>query len=508
MAEKEYAPKKRLTLYILDILKRFSDENHPLSQKQIQDILADENEKYQMSVERKAIKRNLEELIEAGYDIQHEERTRGTGEKANIILTDFYIERDFTNVELKYLIDSVVFSHHIPSKQKEDLIKKLEKLSNKYFSAATSALSMEIKDTEINPAWFWNLELLDEAIDQKHSVKFDYFDYGEDKKLHLKSSHEVNPYKIVAKNDHYYLICQEEPFDNLVHYRIDKIKNMEKLGNEFLPIREIRWKEYLAEHPYMSSGKSEPIRLRIAKEMVGNLIDWFGDTFRFDHSDDKKPDNVLDIRLKANPDDFFYWALQYGKYVEVKAPQELRDRIRDTVQTMSDTYLTTWDDRKSNYYSTLKQSGTLNLARMLRDGISLEKLGIDRSEVTKIQLVMDDYEDFSFLQDYPNLEDLVMKRDRRSTKRTDMSFLADLTHLKRLYLKDTGFHDFTMIADLPLKDLNMNEEKVEHIELLYQMKTLKHLVISENLRASINFVRLRKEIPGIKILTKHFSYYE
>ena len=164
-----------------------------------------------MSVERKAIKRNLEELIDAGYDIRYEVRRRGTGEKANDILTDFYIERDFTNVELKYLIDSVVFSHHIPSAQKEDLIKKLEKLSNKYFSAATGALSMENKDTEINWEWFLNLELLDEAIDRKHSVKFDYYDYGEDKKLHLKNNHEVNPYKIVAKNDHYYLICQEEP---------------------------------------------------------------------------------------------------------------------------------------------------------------------------------------------------------------------------------------------------------------------------------------------------------
>ena len=85
MAEKEYAPKKMLTLHILDILKRFSDEEHRLSQKQIQDILADENEKYRMSVDRKAIKRNLEELIKAGYDIRSEERTRGTGKKANTI---------------------------------------------------------------------------------------------------------------------------------------------------------------------------------------------------------------------------------------------------------------------------------------------------------------------------------------------------------------------------------------------------------------------------------------
>ena len=121
---------------------------------------------------------------------------------------------------------------------------------------------------------------------------------------------------------------------------------------------------------------------------------------------------------------------------------------------------------------------------------------------------MDYYEDFSFLKDYPNLEYLVMQRDRRSTKRTDMSFLSDLTHLKRLHLRDTGFHDFNTITDLPLIDLSLNEENVEHIELLYQMKTLKRLAISRNLQKSIDFDRLRKEIPGIKILTKQFSYYE
>ena len=98
MAEKEYAPKKMLTLHILDILKRFSDEEHRLSQKQIQDILADENEKYKMSVDRKAIKRNLQDLIDAGYDIQCEERNRGSGETANSIKTGFYIERDFTRI--------------------------------------------------------------------------------------------------------------------------------------------------------------------------------------------------------------------------------------------------------------------------------------------------------------------------------------------------------------------------------------------------------------------------
>ena len=478
-----------------------------LSQKDIQNILADKNEKYHMSVERKAIKRNLEELIDAGYDIRYEVRRRGTGEKANDILTDFYIERDFTNVELKYLIDSVVFSHHIPSAQKEDLIKKLEKLSNKYFSAATGALSMENKDTEINWEWFLNLELLDEAIDQKHSVKFDYFDYGEDKKLHLKNNHEVNPYKIVAKNDHYYLICQENPFDNLVHYRIDKIKNMEKLGNEFLPIREIRWKEYLAEHPYMSSGKSEPIRLRIAKEMVGNLIDWFGDTFRFDHSDDKKPDNVLDIRLNANPDDFFYWALQYGRYVEVQAPQELRDRIRDTVQAMEMTYLQSRDDRLGFYLTKTKKSKKVDLTRLKKEGIELKDLELEATDVRQVQINASLFDDLSFLKEYSSLSRLTITGDWKAPENKNMSFLKELLSLNDLNLLYAGFEDISIIAQLSLKYLRIEEQSLINVESLYQMKSLKRLAISDNLQDMIDFDRLKQEIPDIRIVIDHSDYY-
>ena len=54
-------PKKLLILYILDILQKYTDEEHRLSQKEIQDILKKE---YEMPVDRKAIKRNLLNLIE------------------------------------------------------------------------------------------------------------------------------------------------------------------------------------------------------------------------------------------------------------------------------------------------------------------------------------------------------------------------------------------------------------------------------------------------------------
>ena len=117
-------PKKLIIMNILDILKRYTDENHRLSQKEIQDILEHE---YEMKVDRKAIKRNLMNLIDFGYYINYSESVRvfkdkDGKEQENVILTDFHLKREFTDSELRLLIDSVLFSTYIPYKQDMDSI--------------------------------------------------------------------------------------------------------------------------------------------------------------------------------------------------------------------------------------------------------------------------------------------------------------------------------------------------------------------------------------------------
>ena len=126
-------PKKMMIMNILDILKRYTDEDHRLSQKEIREILEKE---YDMSVDRKAIKRNLMELADFGYNVEYSEsvRVNQRGEEETIY-TDWYLERDFSDAELRLLIDSLLFSKHIPYSQCKELIEKLEGLSNQYFKA-------------------------------------------------------------------------------------------------------------------------------------------------------------------------------------------------------------------------------------------------------------------------------------------------------------------------------------------------------------------------------------
>ena len=58
--------KKIVILYILKILRDHTDANHTMTQQQIADKLLSE---YGIEVNRATIKRNLSDLMEAGYEI-------------------------------------------------------------------------------------------------------------------------------------------------------------------------------------------------------------------------------------------------------------------------------------------------------------------------------------------------------------------------------------------------------------------------------------------------------
>lgn len=206
------AAEKALIINILDILKKYSDKNHRLSQKDIIDIL---DKEYCMKIDRKTVKRNL---IEFGYAIEYSESIRLVKDKSgeeveSKILSDFYINRPFTDGELRLLIDSILFSNHISYSQCRDLVEKLEGLSNIYFRSRVKHIRNLPENQPSNSELFMTIETLDKAISRGLQVSFTYNSYDIDKKLDPRrtSNNEVrnyiiNPYQIVATNGRYYLV--------------------------------------------------------------------------------------------------------------------------------------------------------------------------------------------------------------------------------------------------------------------------------------------------------------
>ena len=329
--------KKMLNMNILEILKKYSDENHRLNQKEIIDLLEIE---YQMTVDRKAIKRNLMNLLDLGYRLEYKEtvRTNKKGEQ-EVLYSDWYLERDFTDAELRLLIDSLLFSKHIPYSQCKELIGKLEGLSNKYFKAKVKHIRTLPEKMPNNKQLFYNIEILDEAISKGKKVEFNYNDFGIDKKLHHRMNSDgtvrkyvVNPYQMAATNGRYYLIANYDRYSNISHYRIDKISDIKILDEPVKKQSElaesINLPKHMAEHIYMFSGESSRVTMRIDKFLVNDVVDWFGrDVSFYDETEDEVTANVI-VNLKA----MRYWAMQYANHVEVLRPAKLREQIKEDLQ--------------------------------------------------------------------------------------------------------------------------------------------------------------------------------
>lgn len=338
--------KKMLMMNILDILKRYTDAEHTLSQKQIIDYLWSD---YNMAADRKTVARNLSNLMEAYESVQYKGEVARTyinkkGEKeTSYILSDFYLERDFTDAELRLLIDSLLFSKHIPYSQCKELVEKLEGLSNRYFKSRVRFISTMEETKPKNPQLFYTIEIIDEAIAAGKQVAFTYNEYGTDKKLHPKRDREyiVNPYQMAATNGRYYLIGNYDKYDNLANYRMDRITNIRLLDTPVKPVREVEGMKnglylpkHMAEHLYMFSGESIPVTFRMKKIILNDVIDWFGTDIAFsDETDDE-----VTARVTVNWSAMRHWALQYCRHVRVLTPTDLVETVKNDLKIAMNNY--------------------------------------------------------------------------------------------------------------------------------------------------------------------------
>ena len=331
---------------ILDILRRYSDTEHRLSQKDIVDILQTE---YEMEVDRKAVKRNLINLIDFGYNLEYSESIRvGKNGEEETIYTDWYLERDFSDAELRLLIDSLLFSKNIPYSQCKDLIEKIEGLSNRYFKTKVRHVCNLPCDQPQNAELFYTIEVLDEAIEKKQQVVFRYGDYGTDKKLHFRKNekgeakiYNVNPYQMVATNGRYYLIGNVDKYDNISHYRLDRIRDIKisdipaKSHKKVVGMEKgLDLPKHMAEHIYMFSGECGRVSMRTSPHMTGELIDWFGNSVTF--SDETE--NTVIAHVTVNLRAMRFWALQYAPYITVLSPQSLVDELKTDLERASKQY--------------------------------------------------------------------------------------------------------------------------------------------------------------------------
>ena len=325
----------------LEILKKYSDDGHKLSQQDIIKLLWD---LYEIKADRKTVKNNILNLIDMGYEINYDTKIRNQGKPGeNEIWYNYYMDNEFNDSELRLLIDSVLFSPNISPCQSKELIKKLQDQSNVYFKDHTKHITSMPSRKSDNQQLFLTIEIIDEAITKKKKISFKHMIYGTNLESHIARGSlgseikwRVSPYQMAMSEGKYYLICAHVN-DKIVHIPLSEMVDVKILDEKAQPFTELigsngqplNIKEYMKEHIYMCSGEPIRARLRILNELVFHVVtDTFGKDVKVINPDSK---GRIDIEVKAPESAIFQFATKYLGCVLVIEPDEIANRMMEVL---------------------------------------------------------------------------------------------------------------------------------------------------------------------------------
>ena len=331
MAGNKQSKTKLLAVY--DILYEKTDEEHPMSADEILTELANRG----ITAERKSIYKDVETLIDYGHEIIYvRSGKRGW----------FLNDREFEIPELCLLIDAVQSAGFISEKKTKELTTKLRGLTSVYLGNELGKKvyidsGVKCKNEEI----YYNIDTLYRAIMDGVQVEFNYSRRKLTDRMTTASdtkSFTVNPYALIWSNDHYYLVCNNVKYENLMHLRIDRIKKVKILEkkarsfSDFTPYT-IRFNsaDYAKRLFSMYSGEMRNIELICDNDIIENMLDRFGEKTPVVKYDD----NSFILRTKVTiSEGLVNWIIQFGEKIRIVYPAELKDMYVEKIRRISRLY--------------------------------------------------------------------------------------------------------------------------------------------------------------------------
>ena len=301
-------------LKIYEILKRETDEEHPIGTEELRAKLLE----FGIDSHRTTIYADIELLNECGYEIMCR---RG---RSNL----YYVsDRSFNDPELRILMDAVQAASFITEKKSSELVDKIAQLAGSKKAEVLKSNIVKFNDAKnTNESIYYNVDTIIEATNASKQVIFLYYDYDENhNKVYRRKGHHyvVTPLATVFADGHYYLMTFDSRFGSLTSYRLDR---MEKVEIEWTKDAELPpeglidgMSAYKKQLFGMFSGEETRVTIQADRKLIGAIFDLFGENVHI------VKDGENTVRFTANvqvSDLFFGWCSSFGDKLKLLAPQE------------------------------------------------------------------------------------------------------------------------------------------------------------------------------------------
>ena len=316
-------------LYIMQMLKENTDENHAMSANDIISALA----KQGISAERKSIYDDIERLKLFGCDILSR-RSEPKG---------YYLaSRDFEIAELKLLVDAVQSSKFITEKKSNQLIHKIEQLASRHEAQTLQrqvVVSNRIKT--MNESIYYTVDEIHNAISENKKIRFQYFQWNVKKEMELRHGgayYRISPWGLSWDDENYYLVGYDSDAQMIKHYRVDKMLNLRMIdecreGRDHF--KKLDMADYAKKSFGMYGGKEQDVKMLVENHLAGVMIDRFGKDIMMVPVDKEHFSVKVQVHVSRQ---FLGWVISLGEGIKIIGPDEVAGQMKQEIKRLVEQY--------------------------------------------------------------------------------------------------------------------------------------------------------------------------
>ena len=321
---------KIVILAIRDILRMYSDEEHPMSTRELSERLYEHG----IAAGRKIIYEDIELLNKYGYEILT------VKSRSNLY---YVVDRKFDVAELKILLDTIQTANFITEKKTKELTEKVASLAG-FHRAKLLTKNIVYSDMvkHSNEKVYYFVDEIDRAILNGKKVAFLYFDmdcHGQRVYRRNGEKYIVNPVSLIFNENKYYLTCYNDKYKNLSNYRIDRMDKVEITDEPVTPADcALNFNANVHKKQSFSmfiGEKTEKVTFSVSDKILDEIFDRFGEKTKFIKNGDGYYKFSTTINISPT---FFGWCAQLGDKIKILAPESVAESYKNYIKRIVSLY--------------------------------------------------------------------------------------------------------------------------------------------------------------------------
>lgn len=310
---------KLLKLY--ELLKRETDEDHPISRVELCRRLNEMG----ISSNVRTLSIDVEDLVSNGFEVISFKRGRDRY---------FYVpEQEMSIPELKIIIDALQAASFVTEKKTADLVEKVAAIAGSHKADLLKTTMVRFNTRKhTNEAILYSVDSIEDAIARRKKIAFNYFHLNEKaERVYVltdsgdRKRYYVEPVALIFNEDNYYLMAYSSKHpESTANYRVDRMDRVEVVEESVLSEEALAKLEGVADYTEqvfkMFGGEREEVVLQFDKALIGPVFDKFGEDTPMEAIDEKTCEATVHVQVAPT---FFGWLAQFGGQMKVVEPDTI-----------------------------------------------------------------------------------------------------------------------------------------------------------------------------------------